>query len=195
MQVKWSEEAMSESFFISNMAPQVGAGFNRGIWSAPERKMQRWACERGLLYVVTGPLYELRPIEKLVSDKLEMWELLMFRAPLKVLIPYNYLDDYRANNPRAMQWLEATLNHLGQTREAVNDQWPEANTQYLSSSVIEQMSERCRNGGIGLSRNSGVDLCCELCLHLFNAGQRRAGACADGSESAYSMLTAKVGMV
>ena len=67
--MKWSVEAMSESFFMSNMAPQVGNGFNRHIWKSLEQRMRRWACERGVLYVVTGPLYEKRPIEQLVYDK------------------------------------------------------------------------------------------------------------------------------
>ena len=67
--MKWSAEAMSESFFMSNMAPQVGNGFNRRIWKSLEQHMRRWACERGVLYVVTGPLYEGRPIEQLVYDK------------------------------------------------------------------------------------------------------------------------------
>ena len=57
---------MSESFFMSNMAPQVGAGFNRSSWRALERKMRQWACDRGVRYVLTGPLFEDRPIEKLV---------------------------------------------------------------------------------------------------------------------------------
>ena len=60
---------MSESFFMSNMAPQVGNGFNRHIWKSLEQAMRRWACERGVLYVVTGPLYEEQPIEQLVYDK------------------------------------------------------------------------------------------------------------------------------
>ncbi len=67
--MKWSQEAMKESFLMSNIAPQVGAGFNNGGWSALERKMRQWACDRGLLYVVTGPLYETRPIEKLIADQ------------------------------------------------------------------------------------------------------------------------------
>ena len=67
--MRWSEEAMSESFFMSNMAPQVGAGFNRSSWKALERRMRHWACERGVLYVVTGPLYEGRHIDQLVVDE------------------------------------------------------------------------------------------------------------------------------
>lgn len=67
--MKWSEKAMSDSFFMSNMAPQIGAGFNRSSWRALERRMRRWACDRGVLYLVTGPLFEDRPIKKLVADK------------------------------------------------------------------------------------------------------------------------------
>ena len=67
--MKWSHEAMSESFFMTNVAPQVGSGFNRHIWKVLEQRMRRWACERGVLYVVTGPLYEARPIEQLAYDK------------------------------------------------------------------------------------------------------------------------------
>ena len=67
--MKWSPEAMRESFFMSNMAPQVGTGFNRHIWKSLERRMRQWACERGVLYVVTGPLYEEQPVKQLVYDK------------------------------------------------------------------------------------------------------------------------------
>ena len=49
---------MSESFLLSNMAPQIGAGFNRGIWRALETKVRKWAEEKKNLYVITGPVYE-----------------------------------------------------------------------------------------------------------------------------------------
>ena len=66
--MKWSAHAMKDSFFMTNMAPQVGNGFNNGIWKSLERRMRTWACQRDILYVVTGPLYEDRPIKKLVYD-------------------------------------------------------------------------------------------------------------------------------
>ena len=55
--MKWSEHAMSESFFLSNMVPQVGAGFNRGIWRILEDKVRQWAVERGEGYVIVGPAF------------------------------------------------------------------------------------------------------------------------------------------
>ena len=66
--MKWSHDAMSDSFLMTNIAPQVGTGFNQHIWKSLERRMRQWACRRGALYVVTGPLYETRPIERIVYD-------------------------------------------------------------------------------------------------------------------------------
>lgn len=48
---------MKESFYLSNMVPQQGAGMNRGIWKALEEKVRNWAIDRGELYIYTGPVY------------------------------------------------------------------------------------------------------------------------------------------
>ncbi len=53
----WDDRAMSQSFLLSNMAPQAGPGFNRGIWRVLEGLVRAWAQERGELFVVTGPVY------------------------------------------------------------------------------------------------------------------------------------------
>jgi len=55
--MKWSAKAMSESFLLSNMAPQVGKGFNRGIWSKLEARVRSWAIDRGEVYVISGPIF------------------------------------------------------------------------------------------------------------------------------------------
>ena len=48
---------MKESFFLSNIVPQVGAGFNRDIWATLEGHVRDIAKARGELYVITGPVY------------------------------------------------------------------------------------------------------------------------------------------
>ncbi len=53
--MKWSENVMSESFFMSNMSPQK-PGFNRGIWKRLESIVRTWAIENDEIYVVTGPV-------------------------------------------------------------------------------------------------------------------------------------------
>jgi len=55
--MRWDARAMSESFLLSNMAPQVGIGFNRGIWAVLEGKIRDWTIARGELYLVTGPIF------------------------------------------------------------------------------------------------------------------------------------------
>jgi DNA/RNA endonuclease G, NUC1 len=48
---------MSESFLLSNMAPQVGIGFNRGIWKKLEENIRGWVRKKKNIYVFTGPIY------------------------------------------------------------------------------------------------------------------------------------------
>lgn len=55
--MSWSLAVMQESFYYSNMSPQV-PGFNRGIWKKLEEKVRAWALLYDTLYVVTGPILE-----------------------------------------------------------------------------------------------------------------------------------------
>jgi endonuclease G len=52
----WNQLAMSQSFLMSNMSPQLPE-FNRGIWSRLETEVRNWAREKDSLYVITGPLF------------------------------------------------------------------------------------------------------------------------------------------
>lgn len=58
--MKWSEQAMKECFYMSNMSPQV-PGFNRGIWKKLEEKERDWAMENDSLVVITGPVFRGEP--------------------------------------------------------------------------------------------------------------------------------------
>ncbi|PTM03410.1 MAG: DNA/RNA endonuclease [Bacteroidetes bacterium] len=51
----FSENAISESFYMSNMSPQKPS-FNRGIWKKLEAQFRDWALADGSLYIVTGPV-------------------------------------------------------------------------------------------------------------------------------------------
>lgn len=52
----WSSTSMQESFYYSNMSPQVPS-FNRGIWKKLEELIRIWAMENDSLYIVTGPIF------------------------------------------------------------------------------------------------------------------------------------------
>ncbi|VAX29041.1 hypothetical protein MNBD_IGNAVI01-3041 [hydrothermal vent metagenome] len=53
--MSWSKVTMQESFYMSNMSPQLPS-FNRGVWKRLEGKVREWAIEYDTLYVVTGPV-------------------------------------------------------------------------------------------------------------------------------------------
>lgn len=52
----WSDKAMLESFYMSNMSPQ-DPSFNRGVWAKLERAIRRFAYAEGSVFVVTGPIF------------------------------------------------------------------------------------------------------------------------------------------
>ncbi len=53
----FSPVAMGESFFMSNISPQVPE-FNRGIWKELETTVREWAKKEKKLLVVTGPVFK-----------------------------------------------------------------------------------------------------------------------------------------
>ncbi|KAF7549652.1 hypothetical protein G7046_g8277 [Stylonectria norvegica] len=54
---KWSQRAMDETFYLSNMCPQVGEGFNRDYWAHFEDFCRRLTVQYPSVRIVTGPLY------------------------------------------------------------------------------------------------------------------------------------------
>lgn len=55
--MKWSEQAMKESFFLSNIAPQNN-NLNRGVWKSIEELTRDVANRYGNVLVVTGPVFK-----------------------------------------------------------------------------------------------------------------------------------------
>jgi endonuclease G, mitochondrial len=53
--VKWSEEAMTHSFLMSNVAPQIPA-LNRGAWRELEEAIRDLVKIEGALIIITGPV-------------------------------------------------------------------------------------------------------------------------------------------
>jgi endonuclease G len=63
--MKWSDKAMQESFYLSNICPQ-DKGLNTGIWNSLEIQCRKWDARHGALLIVTGPVVKdsLRRIGK-----------------------------------------------------------------------------------------------------------------------------------
>ncbi|CAG8474774.1 8899_t:CDS:2 [Paraglomus brasilianum] len=57
--IKITQDALSETFYLTNIAPQVGRGFNRDYWAHLEEFCRRLIKNEGFtdVYVYTGPLY------------------------------------------------------------------------------------------------------------------------------------------
>ena len=55
----WSQKALSESFYYSNMSPQHPS-FNRGIWKRLESRVRKWVSQADSLYIVTGPKLNMK---------------------------------------------------------------------------------------------------------------------------------------
>ncbi len=53
--MRWSLKSMEESFYYSNMSPQLPA-FNRGIWKKLEEQVRDWAVDLDSILIVTGPI-------------------------------------------------------------------------------------------------------------------------------------------
>lgn len=53
--LKYSQEAMDDSFYTTNVCP-MNQSFNNGIWKRVEEVCRRWAREYGFIYIVTGPV-------------------------------------------------------------------------------------------------------------------------------------------
>ncbi|XP_014482764.1 PREDICTED: endonuclease G, mitochondrial isoform X2 [Dinoponera quadriceps] len=54
---KVEQKHMEQTFFLSNMAPQVGVGFNRDSWNRLEKYVRKLTNIYKDVYVCTGPLY------------------------------------------------------------------------------------------------------------------------------------------
>jgi DNA/RNA endonuclease G (NUC1) len=52
-----SQKLVDQTFYLSNMAPQVGVGFNRDAWCKLERYVRRLTRTYDNVYCCTGPLY------------------------------------------------------------------------------------------------------------------------------------------
>jgi endonuclease G, mitochondrial len=54
--MKLSKDYMDESFYMSNISPQVPS-FNRGMWKRLENQVREFAVRYNAIYVVTGPVF------------------------------------------------------------------------------------------------------------------------------------------
>ena len=54
--MKWSQQAMSDCFYMSNICPQVPQ-LNQNWWEHLESACRRWAAQEGEIFICCGPVY------------------------------------------------------------------------------------------------------------------------------------------
>ena len=59
--MRWSPEAMSDSFLMTNMSPQHPR-CNRATWKYLEEQVREWAKNEKELYVICGPIFAEKSI-------------------------------------------------------------------------------------------------------------------------------------
>jgi endonuclease G len=108
MERSWA--AMSESFLLTNMAPQVGQRFNSAVWMRLEGAVRRWVSERGALTIITGPIFS-------IDNNGIRYELI---GNNHVAVPSHFykivVDANNQNNVRALAFVIANIEHPDGTR-------------------------------------------------------------------------------
>lgn len=61
--LKYSDEAMKESFYMTNMCPQLPTFNRNGVWREAEKDVENKALEYGKIYSVTGPIIKSKPAD------------------------------------------------------------------------------------------------------------------------------------
>ena len=82
--MKWSRQAMTECFYLSNMVPQDRSN-NAGIWNEIENTVRGFACAEGSVFVATGPITPDPPVLSVgrgrVAVPSELWKVVYDETP------------------------------------------------------------------------------------------------------------------
>ena len=97
--MKWSKQAMKESFYMSNICPQ-NRKLNRDDWGDLEEKCRKWAKKYGRVYIACGPIYDKASPKRIGKHQVAVPDRFF-----KVVLIYN------RKNPIAMGFLFENKAH------------------------------------------------------------------------------------
>ncbi|ANB15019.1 Nuc1p [Sugiyamaella lignohabitans] len=92
---KFSQNAMDETFFLTNMCPQVGDGFNRDYWAHFEHFCRKLTDSYASVRIVTGPLY----LPKKDSDGKWRVSYEVIGNPPNIAVPTHFFKIIVGENP------------------------------------------------------------------------------------------------
>ncbi len=90
---KWSADAMHDSFYLTNMCPQLHE-LNAGAWGKLEDKCREWAIRDSALIIIAGPVLTDKITQRIGPSEVPVPE----RFFKVILAPY-------ANPPRAIAFI------------------------------------------------------------------------------------------
>lgn len=91
--MKWSEKAMRETFYMTNICPQAHK-LNAGAWKKLEEKCRQWAVRDSAIYIVCGPVLN-DPVDEWIGESEVAVPQRFFKV---ILAPY-------ANPPRGIGFI------------------------------------------------------------------------------------------
>lgn len=91
--MKWSRQAMKESFYMSNICPQ-NRKLNRDDWGDLEESCRKWAEKYGTVHIACGPIYDTKSPKRIGKNRVAVPDRFF-----KVVLIYN------RKNPMAMGFL------------------------------------------------------------------------------------------
>lgn len=117
--MKWSPESMAESFYMTNICPQVHS-LNAGAWKALEESCRRWARRDSAIIIVCGPVRTDSYIERIgdtgVAVPAEFFKVVI--APYAVpprgigfIMPNGYVDGGMQTTVCSIDEVEARTGH------------------------------------------------------------------------------------
>ena len=110
----FNEKAMQESFFMSNMCPQLRA-FNNAVWRELEENVRNWAFENEEIYVVSGPVFYNKVRKRIGENKVAVPDaffkvILDIKTPssksIGFLIPHEKTDKHLKEFAVAIDYIE-----------------------------------------------------------------------------------------
>jgi endonuclease G len=137
----FNEVAIDETFFMSNMSPQV-PGFNAGIWRELEELSRDWGRKFQKIYVVTGPVLSQPGLGQIGQTKVTVpsWFYKVLYAPdqhkaIAFILPNTVSDrpvmDYactidKVEKTTGLDFFPKMLNGLNEELEGSLDKaaWP-----------------------------------------------------------------------
>lgn len=116
--MKWSQQAMDESFFLSNMCPQ-NQTFNGGSWETTEKMGRRIANQYGKVYIVCGPIYANNHFGTIGTNKVAIPDAFFKAFLIEVNDTYSAIGFVMLNIPERQE-LKASSMSIDQLEELIN---------------------------------------------------------------------------